>query len=247
LNIESEGSGTERLEQELAALFPGARIARMDRDTTSRKGSHQKLVQQMLARQLDILLGTQMVAKGHDFPGVALVGVIGADTILNLPDFRAAERSFSLLTQVAGRAGRSGGGGQVLIQAYNTEHYALKCAAAQDYAAFFSQELPFRQELGYPPCGHLVNLVLSGNSAGQVKSIAERLAGQLVGRVAGVEVLGPSPCPLARLRGKSRYQILLKAASRPALRYLLEVLEKLETKAEKGVGLVIDVDPVDMF
>jgi len=247
LNIEPEGAGTERLEQELGELFAGARIARMDRDTTSRKGSHQKLVQQMLGRQIDILVGTQMIAKGHDFPGVTLVGVLGADSILNLPDFRAAERSFSLLTQVAGRAGRSCGGGRVLIQTFNPEHFALSCAARQNYDEFYRQELPFRRELGYPPCGHLVNLILSGNSVEQVRLSAERLAEKLHGRIPGVDVLGPSPCPLARLRGKSRYQILLKAARRPDLRYLLQQVESAEKQLDRGVGLAIDVDPVDMF
>ncbi len=247
LNITPEGAGTERLEQELAELFPGARVARMDRDTTSRKGAHQKLVQKMMARQIDILVGTQMIAKGHDFPGVTLVGVLGADSILNLPDFRAAERSFSLLTQVAGRAGRACGGGQVLIQTYNPEHYALDCAARQDYADFYQQELPFRQELGYPPCGHLINLVLAGNTAGQVKGAAEQLAGRLTAAAGPVEVLGPSPCPLARLRGKSRYQILLKSLERPALRRLLGTLEEGRGRLPKGVALTVDVDPLDMF
>ncbi len=247
INIEPEGAGTERLEEELAELFPGARIARMDRDTTSRKGAHQRLVLKMMERQIDILVGTQMVAKGHDFPGVTLVGVLGADSILNLPDFRAAERSFSLLTQVAGRAGRACGGGQVLIQTFNPDHYALTCAAQQDYQDFYQQELPFRQELGYPPCGHLINLVLSGNNSGQVKGTAEQLAARLVAAAGPVEVLGPSPCPLARLRGKSRYQILLKATERPALRRLLAQLDDGGGSLGKGVSLVVDVDPLDMF
>jgi primosomal protein N' (replication factor Y) len=247
LNIEPEGAGTERLEQELSELFPGARIARMDRDTTSRKGAHQRLVRKMLAADIDILVGTQMIAKGHDFPGVSLVGVLGADSILNLPDFRAAERSFSLLTQVAGRAGRASGGGKVLIQTFNPEHYALTCAARQDYQEFYQQELPFRQELGYPPCGHLVNLVLSGNNGVQVRNVAEQIVMDLSEPVSQVEILGPSPCPLARLRGKSRFQILLKAAGRPALRQLLRLVETNQKKVAAGVGLSIDVDPVDMF
>ncbi len=232
LQIEPEGAGTERLEEELGELFPGARIARMDRDTTSRKGAHQRLVQKMLGREVDILVGTQMIAKGHDFPGVTLVGVLGADSILNLPDFRAAERSFSLLTQVAGRAGRACGGGQVLIQTFNADHYALACAAEQDYQAFYQQELPFRQELGYPPCGHLINLVLSGNNSGQVKGAAEQLASRLATAAGPVEVLGPSPCPLARLRGKSRVQILLKSSERPALRRLLAQLDAARCRSQ---------------
>jgi primosomal protein N' (replication factor Y) len=247
LNIEPEGSGTERLEEEVRELFPGARIARMDRDTTSRKGAHQRLVQQMLAGQLDILIGTQMIAKGHDFPSVSTVGVLGTDSLLNLPDFRSAERCFSLLTQVAGRAGRSQGGGQVYIQTYYPEHYALTCAAAQDYALFYEQELPFRQELAYPPCGHLVNLVFAGNNLAEVKSQAAAVANWLSVDAGQVDVLGPSPCPLSRLRGKNRYQLLLKSTERTAIRSLLALLERNMNNIKKGVGLSIDVDPLEMF
>jgi len=246
-NIEPEGAGTERLEQEIAELFPGARVARMDRDTTSRKGAHQRLVEKMMKQEIDILIGTQMIAKGHDFPGVSLVGVLGTDSLLNFPDFRAAERSFTLLTQVAGRAGRATGGGKVLIQTYNPEHYSLTCAAEQNYADFYQLELPFRQELGYPPCGYLVHLVLSGNQQHEVKTRSEQLAEQLVAIAGDVEVLGPSPCALSRLRGKSRYQILLKALERPPLRSLLNHIEEYQTQRLKGVGLYIDVDPIDML
>lgn len=247
MNISPEGAGTERLEQEVTELFPGVRIARMDRDTTSRKGAHQKIVEKMMQGQIDILIGTQMIAKGHDFPGVSTVGVLGADSLLNLPDFRAAERSFSLLTQVAGRAGRLSGGGKVYIQTYYPEHYALTCAAEQDYLDFYQQELPFRQELGYPPCGYLANLVFSGNNTTQVKAAADSLAATLSSQAGPVDVLGPSPCPLARLRGKSRIQILLKTIDRKALRRLLTVVESSKNSTYNGVGLSIDVDPIDMF
>ncbi len=247
LNIEPQGAGTERLEQELVELFPTATIARMDRDTTSRKGAHRRIATEMLARKIDILVGTQMVAKGHDFPGVALVGVLGADSILNFPDFRSAERSFSLLTQVAGRAGRACGGGQVYIQSYNPEHYALTCAAEQDYRDFYLQELPFRQELGYPPCGHLVNLVFTGNNNYQVQAAAKQFGHYLAGLAESVEVLGPSPCPLSRLRGKSRYQILLKSTLRSALRRLLNRLDSGIKQLPRQVNLQIDVDPIDML
>ncbi len=242
--LEPEGFGTERLEQEIAELFPAARIARMDRDTTSRKGAHQKIVRKMLDRQVDILVGTQMIAKGHDFPGVALVGVLASDAVLNLPDFRAAERAFSLLTQVAGRAGRTGGG-RVLIQTYSPDHYALECAAAQDYATFYEQEILFRQELGYPPAGHLANLVFSGIGEQKVQKVAEGLTAYLFDVGGPVEILGPSPCPLFRLRGKHRVQILLKAEKRSQLKRLLDYAE--HWKAPAGVSLTIDVDPLDMF
>ena len=246
-NIEPQGAGTERLEQELEELFPSARIARMDRDTTSRKGAHQKIMTAMLARDIDILVGTQMIAKGHDFPGVALVGVLGADSTLNFPDFRSGERSFSLFTQVAGRAGRACGGGQVYIQSYNPDHYALTCAAEQDYQKFYQQELPFREELGYPPCGHLVNLVFTGNNPPQVKGAAEQFGHFLIALSAPIEVLGPSPCPLARLRGKSRYQILLKSTDRPRLRRVLNRLDDGIKQLPRQVSLSIDVDPIEML
>lgn len=247
LNIEPQGAGTERLEQELGELFPSAAIARMDRDTTSRKGAQQKLLNDMLTRKIDILVGTQMIAKGHDFPGVALVGVLGADSILNFPDFRSGERSFSLFTQVAGRAGRASGGGKVFIQSFNPDHYALTCAAEQDYRNFYQQELPFRQELNYPPCGYLVNLVFSGNDNHQVQAAAHQF-GLYLGRIAkSVEVLGPSPCPLARLRGKSRYQLLLKSTARPALRRLLNQFDEGIRQLPRQVNLSIDVDPIDML
>jgi primosomal protein N' (replication factor Y) len=247
LNIEPQGAGTERLEQELGELFPSATIARMDRDTTSRKGAHQKISTAMLARSIDILVGTQMIAKGHDFPGVALVCVLGADSILNFPDFRSGERSFSLFTQVAGRAGRASGGGKVFIQSFNPDHYALTCAAEQDYRNFYQQELPFRQELGYPPCGYLVNLVFSGNNNHQVQAAANQFGIYLNSIAKSVEVLGPSPCPLSRLRGKSRYQILLKSTARPALRRLLNRLDDGIKQLPRQVNLNIDVDPIDML
>jgi primosomal protein N' (replication factor Y) (superfamily II helicase) len=247
INIVPQGAGTERLEEELAALLPGARIARMDRDTTSRKGSHRSLVERMLAGEIDVLVGTQMVAKGHDFPNVTLVGVASADASLNLPDFRSAERTFALLSQVAGRAGRGAKPGRVLIQTFSPDHYALECAATHDYAAFAEQELAFRRELGYPPFGHLVNLIFSGNDAIKVEAAAARLAADLAPQAAGVELLGPAPCPLARLRGRHRRQLLLKAEARPPLRRLLAYLPPLQKALPATVSLAVDVDPVDML
>jgi primosomal protein N' (replication factor Y) len=246
-NIEPEGTGTERLEEELGQLFPTARIARMDRDTTSRKGAHQRLVEAMEKGEVDILVGTQMVAKGHDFPGVTLVGVIGADSTLNFPDFRSGERTFSLLSQVAGRAGRGEKPGRVFIQTYAPDHYALACAAAHDYRGFYDQEIACRRELRYPPFGFLVNLVLSGNDPARVSRAAQTLAEGLQRGAAEVEVLGPAPCPLARLRGKSRMQILLKAPRRLSLRRLLDRLADLQKGVSAGVRLAVDVDPVDML
>ncbi len=244
-----EGAGTERLEEELAALLPDAVIGRMDRDTTSRKGSHQKLIDGMSARRIDILLGTQMVAKGHDFPGVTLVGVVNADSALNFPDFRAAERTFSLLAQVAGRAGRGEQPGRVLIQTYDPGHYVLNCVAGHDYRSFYDEELNLREVLGYPPFGHLVNCLIAGNDEQRVMAAAEQLAQAWQDLANGipVEILGPAPCPLSRLRGKWRRQILLKSTNRLALRHLLRHFDRLRKEVPAGVSALIDVDPVDMF
>lgn len=244
-----EGAGTERLEQELQELLPTARIARMDRDTTGRKGAHQSLVAAMEKRAIDVLVGTQMVAKGLDFPGVTLVGVVQADNLLNLPDFRAAERAFTLLTQVAGRAGRGERPGRVFVQTYAHEHFALDCCVRHDYIGFAREELALRQELGYPPFGFLVNCVLSGVVREQVEAAAEALVAELLGPAMelGIEVLGPAPCPLARLRGKSRYQLLLKASTRPPLRHLLTRMPVLRRALPGKVTMTVDVDPLDML
>ncbi len=244
-----EGAGTERLEEELTALLPGAVIGRMDRDTTLRKGAHQRLVDGMFSRRIDVLVGTQMVAKGHDFPGVTLVGVVNADSALNFPDFRSAERTFSLLTQVAGRAGRGDKPGRVLIQTYDPSHYVLNCVAGHDYRSFYDEESTLREALGYPPFGHLVNCLLSGNDEQRVLGAAKGLASAWENLAAGlpVEILGPAPCPLSRLRGKWRWQVLLKAGNRAALRRLLRHFVSLRGEVPKGVTAIIDVDPVDML
>ncbi len=242
-----EGMGTERLEEEIRETFPEARVARMDRDTTTRKGSHHRLIEQMSAGEIDVLIGTQMIAKGHDFPSVTLVGVLNADTALNLPDFRSAERVFSLLSQVAGRAGRGDRLGRVLIQTYAVDNYALDFVARHDYKGFAELELSQRQVLAYPPFGYLVNLVLSGNDESKVNRAAEQISGNLTSYSADSEILGPAPCLLPRLRNKHRVQILLKAKERDPLRRQIAQLALLRTQLPAGVVLTIDVDPVDMF
>ena len=241
-----EGAGTERLEETLQECFPQARIARMDRDTTARRGAHGRLVTAMAAGAVDILIGTQMVAKGHDFSAVTLVGVISADSALNLPDFRSAERVFALLSQAAGRAGRGVRPGRVLIQTWSPDHYALEFVARHDYHGFAAVELAQRRALDYPPFGHLANLVLAGNDAAQVAAAAERLAAALGRILREVELLGPAPCLLQKLRGRSRVQILLKAARRPPLRRLLDRLAEV-SRLPAGVTLTVDIDPLDMM
>jgi primosomal protein N' (replication factor Y) len=201
----------------------------------------------MAAREIDVLIGTQMIAKGHDFPAVTLVGVLNADTALNLPDFRSAERVFSLLSQVAGRAGRGDRSGRVLIQTYAVDNYALAYVARHDYQGFAALELAQRQALNYPPFGHLANLVLSGNDETKVCNAATRLSAGLLAGTPDVEVLGPAPCLLARLRNKHRMQILLKGRQREPLRRRLAQLTTLRIHIPAGVVLTVDVDPVDMF
>lgn len=244
--IEPQGVGTEQLEQTLQEHFPAANIARMDRDSTRAKGSQQRLMEQMESRAVDILVGTQMIAKGHDFSGVTLVGVIDADAALNFPDFRAAERCFSLLAQVAGRAGRGSMPGRVLVQTRTPDNPVLECALQHDYHAFCRQELPMREMLGYPPYGYLVNMVCSGLNRTEVEKSAERLV-RLLQHHSEVEVLGPAPCPLFRLRNRFRVQVLLKAPQRYLLRQVLERVPELQGALPTRVSLMVDVDPLDMM
>ena len=234
----------------MKALLPAARVSRMDRDTTAGRGGHARVLKGVEDGSIDILVGTQMIAKGHDFPGVTLVGVISADATLNLPDFRSAERTFQLITQVMGRAGRGDAPGKVLIQTLNPEHYAICRAAAHDFEGFFEDELEFCREAGYPPFTHLASLVVSGTSAGSVEQGAETAASSLRGIKkelrSRVEVLGPVVAPLGKVRGRYRRQILLKATSRTDLHRLLAALRG-RLKLPAVVRLVIDVDPVDML
>jgi primosomal protein N' (replication factor Y) len=220
LQIRFSGFGTERVEKELARLFPRARSGRLDRDSVARKDAHVRIVGSFRAAETDVLVGTQMVAKGFDFPGVTLVGVISADTSLNLPDFRAAERTFQLLTQVSGRSGRGEKAGEVVVQTYQPDHYSVQAAAAQDYDAFYRREIEIRRELSYPPFSQLVNLTVTSPDAAEAARRAEALAGELRERAGGkllpngeggaASVLGPAPAPIARLRGRYRWHVLVK-------------------------------------
>ncbi len=210
------GVGTEQLEEVLRKLLPGARLARLDRDTTRRRGVLRKTLLDFSDGRLDVLVGTQILAKGHDFPNVTLVGVIAADAGLQFPDFRSAERTFQLLTQVAGRAGRGETRGRVIIQSFYPEHYALRFARKQDYAGFYLQEVEFRKLLGYPPFTELVQILVSEESASKAFTVAGKIASALKmfapqgGPDQKVRVLGPAAAPLERLRGKYRVQVLLK-------------------------------------
>lgn len=240
------GVGIQKIEKEVARLFPAARIARLDLDAVRRRGSAASILRAFRARQLDFLLGTQMVTKGFDFPGVTLVGVIVADLQLYLPDFRAAERTFQLLTQVAGRAGRGDQPGEVIMQSFDPEHPALRAASAQDFESFYAREARERRELAYPPFGHLLEIEVSGKGTERVIQGGRRVK-DLFAKASGadgLEILGPAPKPLARLVGRERWHVLVRARSRAVLRGVLrEVLPKLRSERLPGLRLAVDVDP----
>jgi primosomal protein N' (replication factor Y) len=232
------GGGTEKVEEELAALLPGARLARLDRDAAGGPGQAAGILARFARRELDLLVGTQMVAKGHDFPGVTLVGVLDADGPLHLPDFRAAERCVQLLTQVSGRAGRGLAPGRVLVQAFRPQ------AVTTDYDAFAQAELSRREALHFPPFARLAALRLQGNAEPRVRGAAERLAAaarRLIARGEPADVLGPAPAPLAKLRGKHRWQLLLRANDHGPLHRLGRALQAAHDVS--GVELAIDIDP----
>ncbi len=242
------GVGTERVEEEVKSLFPGSRVARMDRDTTSRKDSHKRLIEGMDSRQVDVLVGTQMVSKGHHLPGVALVGVVNADTGLHMPDFRAAERTFQLLTQVAGRAGRGPSPGRVVVQTFSPDHPSIIAAASHDFLAFFEQEIETRRELGLPPFSRMIRVVVSSPAKGLARSFAHDV-GQRARRLAGnakAEVLGPAEAPLSRLRGRFRYHLLLKGESALSLNRMAARLINIPKKRAR-VRLRLDIDPLQML
>jgi primosomal protein N' (replication factor Y) len=245
--IERKGLGTEKVADAIAEAFPAARVARLDRDVAT-GAKIEGVLARVARREVDVLVGTQMVTKGHDFPGVTLVGVLCADTGLNIPDFRASERTFQLLAQVAGRAGRGDRPGRVMIQTYRPGAPAVVAAAAHDYARFFAAESAERQELGYPPHGRLIAVRIDGKNEQEVASTAQRLA-QLAEAIAkrsdvggAVEIRGPVPAPLERLRGRTRWQIWLRSSDRHALRRVARGVLAAEVASAVRVGL--DVDPI---
>ena len=250
------GFGTEKLEQELKGLYPGARTARMDRDTTGRKGETYRILKRFGEGELDILVGTQMITKGYDFPNVTLVGVISADSSLAFPDFRSAERTFQLLSQVAGRAGRGDQRGDVIIQSLNPDHYAVTAAQSHDYPTFFQRERELRELLGYPPYSYMACLRFRGNSAQETADMAQRVGSEMNGVLARwprkgkeIQVLGPAEAPLAKLKGKYRWQILVKCKVAALLHYYLRQVEGMGRRILRGSGvsLTIDVDPYQML
>ncbi len=247
------GVGTQKVEAEIKRMFPEVGVLRMDVDSTRRKGSQRKLVESFSSGGAQVLLGTQMVAKGLDFPGVTLVGVIYADTQLNLPDFRASERTFQLLTQVAGRAGRGRAAGEVVIQTFLPDHPGLKAAALQDFDLFCRRELADRRDLNFPPFSRLVDVSFSGRDEDEViqcsSRVKLRMEDWLRGKgVSSVDVMGPAPYPISRVRNRVRWHLTLRGRSLPELRRGLEGLGTLaEEERPKTVAVGFDVDPLQLM
>ncbi|HUO31357.1 MAG TPA: primosomal protein N' [Bryobacteraceae bacterium] len=242
------GTGSEKVEDELHREFPKARIARLDRDTATAKRQYEAILQAFRERSYDILVGTQMIAKGHDIPNVTLVGVVSADVGLGLPDFRAAERTFQLLTQVAGRAGRGSLPGIVLIQTINPDHYAVRMASAQDYQAFYEKELQFRRMMHYPPFSAMANILVRSEQQEQAMRWSTELGHILTPAPEKIKILGPAEAPVTRLKNEFRYQFLVKAASRKALNELLRKAQDFARERKwSATALVIDVDPLTLL
>ena len=248
--IRYSGTGTQRLEAEVRSRFPEYSCLRMDTDTMQARGSHERALAAFREGRVRILLGTQMIAKGLDFPNVTLVGVINADTALHLPDFRAAERTFHLVTQVAGRTGRGEKGGRVLVQTLNPDHPAIQAAIRHDYLAFASGELPIRKMLSYPPFASMIRLVIRGTLEPAVAEFSAHLAGQLTAvlqqQEAAARVLGPAPAPFSKLRGKYRFQIQLQAPDADKLRAAVRVVAP-RLKPPDDIQWIVDVDPLEML
>ena len=243
--LERIGLGTERIEAEVSESFPDATVARFDRDAVRRRGVAQMILTRFARREIDVLVGTQMIAKGHDFPVVTLVGVISADVGLGLADFRAAERTFQLLTQVAGRAGRGDLPGQAIIQSFHPEHYSVELACRQAYVPFFEAEMRFRRSMRYPPVVAMVNAIVRGRSFDAAMQKATDLAAALRDMPGGFRVLGPAPAPLTRLRGEHRVQIFLKGTRRRAMREAVQAVLGARPALRRHV--TVDVDPLSVL
>lgn len=244
------GTGTQRVEEELTKVLPNARVIRMDVDTTSRKGAHEKLLSAFGEGKADILLGTQMIAKGLDFPNVTLVGVLSADTTLHIPDFRSAEKTFQLLTQVSGRAGRHEKPGQVIIQTYTPSHYSIQLTKTHDYETFYQHEMAHRREQSYPPYYYLALVTVSHEEVAKAAVTAEKIAHFLKANCgADTKILGPSASPIARIKDRYRYQCVIKYKQETQVSALLKkILEHYKREIEqKHVMISIDMNPYMMM
>jgi primosomal protein N' (replication factor Y) len=246
--LEQSGFGTERVEAEVKKAFPDARVARLDRDAIRRRGALGSLLSRFRDGEIDVLVGTQMIAKGHDFPRVTLVGVVSADVGLGLADFRASERTFQLLTQVAGRAGRGEQPGEAIIQTLYGTHYSIQLACRQDFQGFYHRELKFRQAMRYPPLVSLVNTVVRSRTFSGAMDDAADIVQKL--RQADddrgeLRILGPAPAPLGKLRGEYRAQLLIKGTNRKRMREALQAA--LASRPELRRRIVVDVDPLSVL
>jgi primosomal protein N' (replication factor Y) len=240
--IKFSGLGTQKVESELHRIFPQARIARMDTDATTKHGSHEKILEDFKEGKTDILIGTQMIAKGLDYPQVTLVGVVMADTSLNVPDFRASERTFDLLTQVAGRAGRGEDPSEVIIQTYAPRHYAIICAGLHDYTGFYEKEIRTRRLLGFPPFYKLTKFTFRAASSDRARRAAEDLSKRLRA-MSGPKTVGPAPSPVPKLKGRFRWNVFVK--TRLGKDFSLQLRPVIaEFKRGKGAFLTIDPDPI---
>jgi primosomal protein N' (replication factor Y) len=252
--------GTQRVEEELKRLFPETPVRRMDQDTTYRKDSHYEILKGFASGDFNLLLGTQMVTKGLDFPDVTLVGVILADTSLDFPDFRARERTFQLLTQVAGRAGRGKLGGEVILQTYYPDDWAIKLSAEQNFKEFYKKEIEERKELFYPPFSRLVLVRFQGKEETKVLNAADSFGSKLKDSLKAkgyppkaekskfIQILGPAPSPLPKIKNDYRFQILIKTREvRTMTQTINSIFEKVAEKIYPGVRILVDIDPLDIM
>jgi len=253
--IKPLGFGTEKIESMLKIMFPDARLIRMDQDSTSRKGATIKILKSIRNRNVDIIVGTQMLAKGHDFPFITLVGVVCADLSLNLPDFRAGERTFQLLAQVAGRAGRGSVKGKVILQTFNPEHFIIEAAKKQDFLEFFQNEVPYRKALLYPPFSRMIQIKISGGNSVKVKTYAGKVADILKALLENetaqekmVQILGPIEAPIQKISSRFRWQILVKSPSSKQVNTLVKsMLNHQKLTPKSGIRLMVDVDPYSLL
>jgi primosomal protein N' (replication factor Y) len=242
------GSGTERVHEEIRALFPKARVATLDRDSASTIEDYTEILGKVRNHEVDVLVGTQMIAKGHDLPGVTFVGIVDCDVGLHVPDFRAAERSFQLLTQVAGRAGRRSAQGRVLLQTRVPNHPSLVMTAQSNFEGFARQELDLRRALEYPPFSKLLRIIISAADRSEALQVATAVAHTIQTRLSqrGVTSLGPAPAPIEKVRTLWRYHILLKSRSAGELQNVMKLLKQVHTSSER-VRVAFDLDPHDML
>jgi primosomal protein N' (replication factor Y) len=242
------GAGTEKVEAEVKRLFPRYSVDRMDSDALRSRESYRKVLGKFAAGDIRVLVGTQMIAKGLDFPNVTLVGVVSADAALNLPDFRSGERTFQLIAQISGRTGRGSKGGKVIVQAYTPEHYSVQCAAGHDFESFARQELEHRRQLTYPPFGRLARIQLRGRREKKVAAKAEAIAAELLTHAErhNCAVLGPVPCPISIIKGNFRFHVIVKSLRSRNLHGLLDAADA-EIDSTSAVTVAVDIDPMSML